>query len=411
MTMRWALMLAAIPWVAAAQPIAEQAPLLEPATAAAIASEISGSVAKRTIQTITQYHRMRGSAEYALAAEAVRDRLVRYGLGGVEIIALPADGKIFYGTQRSRPAWNASFAELWEQRAGAGGWIDDRRIAAWEEHRVVLAQDSVSGSAAAELIDIGSGAAAEDYQGKDVRGKLVLASSQPELVAKLAVEQHGAAGIISWAQNQRSAWWGEDESLIRWGHLDAFGPSAFAFMVSPARARDWQARLAAGEKVHLRAKVDADRSSGNYLIPTARIPGRDPSREIVLSCHLDHPMPGANDNASGCSGILEVARSLTKLIAEKRLSKPLHTIRFIWPPEIEGTIALLNARPEFASRTLATIHLDMVGGNTESPSQSCAFTVRRQARRALSAMSRRRSGISSTTSREPSPGPERLRGR
>jgi hypothetical protein len=95
------------------------------------------------------------------------------------------------------------------------------------------------------------------------------------------------------------------------------------------------------------------------------IPGRDRSREIVFSCHLDHQMPGANDNASGCSGILEVARSLSKLIAEKRLPRPLHSMRFIWPPEIEGTIALLNARPEFARRTLATIHLDMIGGNTE----------------------------------------------
>jgi hypothetical protein len=32
---------------------------------------------------------------------------------------------------------------------------------------------------------------------------------------------------------------------------------------------------------------------------------------------------------------------------------------------MEGTIALLNARPEFARRALATIHLDMIGGNTE----------------------------------------------
>ena len=45
--------------------------------------------------------------------------------------------------------------------------------------------------------------------------------------------------------------------------------------------------------------------------------------------------------------------------------KPERTIRFIWPCEVECTIALLNGRPEFASRTLATIHLDMIGGDTE----------------------------------------------
>ena len=85
-------------------------------------------------------------------------------------------------------------------------------------------------------------------QGKEVRGRLVLTSSQPEAVAELAIGRHGAAGIVSWAQNQRTAWWGEDESLIRWGHLDTFSAHpTFAFMVSPARARAWQERLRRGE--------------------------------------------------------------------------------------------------------------------------------------------------------------------
>jgi len=41
------------------------------------------------------------------------------------------------------------------------------------------------------------------------------------------------------------------------------------------------------------------------------------------------------------------------------------TIRFVWPCEVECTIALLNARPEVPKRTLATIHLDMIGGNSD----------------------------------------------
>ena len=199
-----------------------------------------------------------------------------------------------------------------------------------------------------------------------MRGRLVLTSSQPEAVADLAVGRLGAAGIVSWAQNQRTAWWGEDESLVRWGHLATFGAHpTFAFMVSPARARGWQERLRRGETVRLRAEVDAGRAPSAYLIPTAIIPGRRRDQEIVYSCHLDHPSPGANDNASGCAGILEVARTLQRLIRAGTLPRPERTLRFIWPAEIEGTIALLNARPEFARRTLATIHLDMIGGNTE----------------------------------------------
>ncbi|MEA3034826.1 MAG: aminopeptidase YwaD [Sphingomonadales bacterium] len=348
--------------LALAAPIA---PLLTAAETRAIADQVSGSAAKRTVQALSLHHRMRGSEGYRAAAELIRDRLADYGLEEVGIISLPADGRIFYGTQRSRPAWNATFAELWEERQQGGGWADSERVASWADQPISLAQDSASGAAEGELVDVGAGISAGDYAGKDVKGKLVLTSSQPGAVAHEAVTLRGAAGIVSWAQNQKSGWWGDDQSLIRWGHLDTWEDPTWAFMVSPARAHAWQARLAGGETIRFRAKVEAGRSPGAYLIPTAVIAGRDRAHEIVLSCHLDHPSPGANDNASGCAGILEVARSLHRLIAEGKLPRPKRTIRFIWPCEVECTISLLNAKPEFATRTLAAIHLDMIGGNTD----------------------------------------------
>lgn len=360
-----ALVVGASLLLAAPAAASDAPPLIDEQAAAAIAAEVSGSSAKRTVQAMSLHHRMRGSRGFDAAAEVIRDRLSAYGLANIETIALPADGKQYYGTQRARPAWNASFAELWELRAEGERWIDGERVASWADQPLGLAQDSVSGIANAELVDVGEGTSEADYAGKAVRGKLVLISAQPEAAASLAITKFGAAGIVSWAQNQKQAWWGEDESLVRWGHLDTWRDPTFAFMVSPARARAWQARLAKGESVRLRAAVEAGRTPGNYLIPTAVIPGRDRSREIVYSCHLDHPSPGANDNASGCSGILEVARALNRLIADGRLPQPQRTLRFIWPCEIECTISLLNARPEYATRTLATIHLDMIGGNTE----------------------------------------------
>jgi len=353
--------------LAIAAPCAAQdaPPLIGEDAASAISSEISGSAAKRTVQALSMHHRMRGSRPYAAAAEIIGGQLAADGLAGVDMIALPANGVAVYGTQRSRPAWNASFAELWEEKRENGRWVDAERIASWDEQPITLAEDSISGTADTELVDVGTGSKDADYAGKSVRGKLVVASDQADAVAPLAVTKYGAAGIVSWAQNQEQAWWGEDQSLIRWGHLDTWKDHTFAFMVSPARAHAWQARLAKGETIRLRARVDAGLTPGQYLIPTAVIPGRDPAHEIVYSCHLDHPSPGANDNASGCAGILEIARTLNRLVMEKRLPQPLRSIRFIWPCEVECTIALLNARPEFPRRTLATIHLDMIGGDTE----------------------------------------------
>ena len=60
-----------------------------------------------------------------------------------------------------------------------------------------------------------------------------------------------------------------------------------------------------------------------------------------------------------------MARTLAKLVREGKLPPPRRTIRFVWPPEIEGTTALLNARPDLAARALAVIHMDMVGGDAE----------------------------------------------
>jgi len=102
---------------------------------------------------------------------------------------------------------------------------------------------------------------------------------------------------------------------------------------------------------------------------TALIPGSDPAvahEEIIYTCHLDHPRPGANDNATGCVAILEAARTLKKLISEDRLPAPRRSIRFLWPSEIEGSIIYLAADPERAANTKYNIHLDMVGGGPET---------------------------------------------
>jgi len=198
----------------------------------------------------------------------------------------------------------------------------------------------------------------------------VLTGAQPGAVQDLAVGRFGATGIVSYAQNQKTAWWGEDENLIRWGHLETFSENkTFGFMVSLKTARGFRERLAHGEKIQLHAVVKAGQHAGNYEVVTATIPGADPKlkeEEIAFSCHLDHQRPGANDNASGCVTILEVARTLQKLINEGKLARPARTIRFIWPPEIEGTLALLNGKPEFAKRIKAVVHMDMVGGGPET---------------------------------------------
>jgi aminopeptidase YwaD len=346
------------------------ASLLPDSAISALAGELSGETAKRNLEFIATQHRSRGSRGWHAAAEYIVERLRAYGLKDARIESFPADGKRFYGTQRSRMPWDAEFAELWELRRRGSGWERSVRLASWDAMPVSLGEDSESGQATAPLVDVGDGTSESDYAGKEVRGKLVLAAQQPGAVQHLAVDRFGAAGIVSYALNQRTAWWGEDENLVRWGHLDSFSATpAFGFMVSLKQGRALRQRLARGEEIRLEAKVVAGQHPGAYEVITASIPGADPrlaGEEIAFSCHLDHQRPGANDNASGCVAILETARTLAKLIAEGRLARPARTLRFIWPPEVEGTLALLNGTPGLAARIRAVIHMDMVGGGPET---------------------------------------------
>lgn len=345
---------------------AQEPPLLSDSAIAALAGELAGATAKRNLEFIATQHRSRGSRGWHTAAAFIVDRLLAYGLRDARIESFPADGKRFYGTQKARMPWDADFAELWELKKNGSGWKRAVRLGSWDDMPVSLAEDSESGQAVADLVDVGDGTSERDYAGKDIRGKLVLAAQQPGAVQHLAVDRFGAAGIVSYALNQPTAWRGEDENLVRWGHLDSFAAKpTFGFMVSLKQGRALQRRLANGEEIRLDAKVTAGQHAGVYEVVTATIPGADPrlkDEEIAFSCHLDHQRPGANDNASGCVTILEAGRTLAKLIAEGRLPRPARTLRFIWPPEVEGTLSLLNGRPEVAGRIKAVIHMDMVGG-------------------------------------------------
>ncbi|MEO8575452.1 MAG: M28 family peptidase [Gemmatimonadales bacterium] len=369
MTRRLAIALALLTSAASAQ---QPAPLLSAPVIDALAKNLSGERALETIKGISSNHRVRGSRPFRAAAELIAAKARQAGLDSVRIEEFPADGKIFYGTQRSRPPWDAELAELWEMKREGTEWKPSALVTSWEKQTMSLAEDSETGDVTAELVDVGDGSKESEYAGKNVRGKLILVSSQADGVVPLGIAKYGAAGIVSYAQNQHTAWWGENADLVRWGHLDSFSPTkTFAFMVSPAMAKSFKDRLARGEQITMHAKVKAGQHPGVYSVVTAAIFGADPklrNEEIVFSCHLDHPNPGANDNASGCATILEVGVTLSKLIREGKIPRPARTIRFVWPPEVEGTMAILNSKPEWAKRIKAVVHMDMVGGGIESKS-------------------------------------------
>ncbi len=215
----------------------------------------------------------------------------------------------------------------------------------------------------AELVDVGEGVSAKDYEGREVKGRIVLASGPLPLVHRLAVEERGALGFLSDFPNQTTAWSGDDPDLVRWGHLSPYQTkNRFAFMLSKRQSRDYRARLAARERISVHAVVRAQMKPATFDVVSATIPGADPAAgEVVLTAHLCHQSAGANDNASGSAAILEVARTLSRAIGGGSIPKPRLTIRFLWTPEIAGSQAWLARHPEIAARIVGGIHMDMVG--------------------------------------------------
>jgi hypothetical protein len=325
---------------------------------AALHAEIDGVSTLAGVRELSRFHRVQGSPGYAAAAQWVKSQALAAGLSEVAIERLPADGETRYAHFLSYYGWDPVSARLEEVSPA------QRLLASFPELPVALADYSQDADVTAALVDVGAGTSAKDYEGKDVRGKIVLADGPLADVHRLACEERGAAGFLSAYPNQKTPWSGDDRDLVRWGHLSPYQlQNRFAFMVSQRQAEALRARLYSGEKIVLRARVKARMVPATFDIVVATIPGTDPAAgEVAVTAHLCHQSAGANDNASGSAAILEVARALDAAIAAKALPRPRRTIRFLWLPEIAGPQAYLIRHPEIAGRLVAGVHMDMVGG-------------------------------------------------
>jgi hypothetical protein len=348
----------AILLAASSFPAWAQSPFLSETQWSNLRHEASGTAPYENLRALTRLHRVPATAEFDQAADFILERAKEYGLQDAHAEQFPIDGKIHYGLMRSHIAWTVEGARLWQiepQRTLLGDWSTDP---------IRLADYSHSADVEAPLVDVGAGTADSDYAGKDVRGKILLADGVLSNVQRLGVAKYGAAGIVSDMPNQTTAWSGLDTSIVRWGHLDGSLPRGFAFMVSRATAAALRAQMLAGQSVVLGAHVKAEVGPGHWTVVTATIPGTDSGAgEVVYSCHLDHQRPGANDNGSGCVTILESARVLNRLIGNGYLKRPSRTLRFIWGPEVEGTMAFLSRHPDIRRSLRADVHMDMVGGD------------------------------------------------
>jgi hypothetical protein len=343
--------------------LAQQKPsLIPPELTANILQEASGERTFQDTAQIAALSRYPASKGFQRAAEIVAEKARQAGLKNVQLHSLPADV----------PAWDVVSGELW--------LIEPERtkLADAAQKPVSVVQYSSDADLEAEVIAVGAGTSDADYTGKDVKGKIVLASGPPFLVERQAIAARGAVGIISSFMGE---FFGIKPSAdaVAWERLSPpqgnEKKKGFAFMVSPNTGKKLEERLAQGRKIKVRAQIKTETGSpGKFGMVTAELPGSlTDSQAVVFSAHLDHQQPGANDNASGSAALLEIARVINKLISDGKIKLPTRTIRFWWVTEIEGTYKYFFAHPDEAQRIMANINIDQAGGDRHGRSDFVAI--------------------------------------
>ncbi len=366
------LLLWAMAWCATLA--AQTSPFLPEDLYQKLDNEVSGDLAYDHLRHLTQYHAPHGETrDFQRAAQWIAEKAREAGLEDVTVHELPSDAV----------GWSPLSGEAWLLEPGADGATLEVKLGSYVEVATTIADYSRSTSLEAELVDVGAGAKDEDYAGKDVQGKIVLAGGNPKDVETEAVWKRGALGILSYYSSRATP--SDYPDQVAWARVhDKAGKEAkepaFAFMVS------WRSGMALRQKLAGRVPPsflapDAPQKPAAVLRVRVRIESeivpkpthglvegwiRGASihdQQVVLTAHIQEERYSANDDRSGCANLLEIGRALMRLMREGKLERPQRDIRFWWVNEYDSQWSWFSLHPEDRKNIFVDINQDMVGAH------------------------------------------------
>jgi aminopeptidase YwaD len=332
----------------------------------ALKDRVDGAAAMETVRFMDRYWRIAGNPGFNASVDYIRDGLKRAGL----------DPRVEEFAPRGKG---------WDYEKGTVAFADGGEVLlSKEQDRVSLCINSFSTSGAIEapLVDVGAGTPA-DYEGKTLKGAVVLGSGAVGQLWQQAVKQRGAAGVIStsiapYIRPNAPAQFAfpDQQDVFQWGSVPYDETAkAFAFKASWRAAARMRERMNTGP---VRVTVDVRSSfyDGPNRMVVAEIPGAvKPDERIVMVAHIQEP--GANDDGSGCGTLMALAIALQKAIDAKALPPPGRTLTFIWGDENRGSRAWLTAHPEQAKGVQYMFSMDMTGEDTAKTGGT--FLIEKQA--------------------------------
>jgi|GEM_PF-823132 len=330
-----------------------------------LGNEVDGYAAFNNLAVIATYHRTLGSDQTHEILMRLKKKCEDYGLPSADILRVPVKtGFEFFGLQNfdGQVPTRVRGAELRLVKPYP------KLLATTESAPSSLIQGSRAADITAPVVLVGPGADPANYEGKDVRGKIVLAgNAMPEDVKETAIHRFGAAGVLFYFDLPHNSGDDQDANLdMHWSPWGKDGsPSTFGISLSNNEYRFLRGLLERGEEVVVKVKIDAEIKQGDDAVfetLDAAIPGSEfPDEEFLIWAHIDHPLPGAVDNASGCAAILEIARTLQALIDNGIVPRPKRTIRFLWLPHVTGLYMYFSRHPEKLGKVRGGLSVDSVG--------------------------------------------------
>jgi len=348
-----------------------QAPVAMPAGAErayqAVKGRVNGDAAMDIVRFMDQYWRIAGNPGFNASVDRIRDGLQKAGL-------------------KTRVEEFSGRGRGWDYETGTVAFADSGEVLlSRERDRVSLCINSFStrdGGIEAPLVDVGAGRPA-DFEGKEIKGAIVLGSAAIGPLWQQAVKARGAAGVIStsiaaYIRPETPAQFTSDDQhdIFQWGSVPYDETAkAFGFKASLRAATKMRDRLKAGP-VKLKVNVKSAFYDGPNRMVVAEIPGTTkPDERIVMIAHIQEP--GANDDGSGCGTLYALAIALHDAIAAGALPAPGRTLTFMWGDENRGSRAWLTAHPDQAKNVQYMFSMDMTGEDVSKTGGT--FLIEKQA--------------------------------
>ncbi len=337
---------------AAAQSFKPPATVLPDALIQAILGEISGQLPFDNEVVMAGRERIRTKAEFDgffEEASYLAAKLKEYGLDQVELETLGRDDK-------SRGGWWVGLdAELWIKQPY------EKRLSRLEENVALMTRGCDEGEWEGELVYLDR-RDLPTFREKDFKGKIILT---PEYAGYFSEAfKKGALGIISWNTPGKPYYDPDQVEFDMRMEKGGVKDKVFSFNIWRRLGDELKDLVFSGQKVVIKAKTKTANMPFKMDSVFAAIKGTAPDKKgLMFTAHLfERPAKiGANDNVSACVTLAEIARTLTRLIADGRIPRPERSIYFLMSEEGSGTMAWFLKHPEMAGKIFAAINMDMVG--------------------------------------------------